>query len=189
MKAKIHIFQESRAIGNIGERLLLDLFPWGLRRGDGKTYDLISIPDDLRIEVKSDQHLFERGESLYPESGDSKRTSNFFIERWSSGQDGTLGGPWKARECDCALYIYVFIYELVAWSFRTQDLVCYLEGLARMPRLISVVNIAPGGGTYETQGYRLFRKSLVNSGIRMVGPILLGAEPSILRSLLSPART
>lgn len=138
-----HNFVSSLRNGKAGEAALQALALTcniNLTQTDGRSGDFVDA-DGHKWEVKSDSY-------------DAKKTSNFFIERYSNVSKGTNGGPYQALEHGCKYFVYFFPLNKLAYVFDTQDLVTQLEKVS-LGKPIEIHNTR-----HTTIGFKVLRASL-----------------------------
>jgi hypothetical protein len=138
MKPKFHA---DLARGHKGEAAFLARFP-GLMATDGKKGDLVA-PDGSKIELKTD---------YYPMS----KTVNYFIERFSSLETLSPGGPWQASKHGCDYFVYYYTVDKQGFVFKVADLVAQMEVLEKTLTPVEVKNVR-----WTTLGYKVPRKLLI----------------------------
>lgn len=135
-KEGVFIFESCLSAGQEGERLFKQERPY-LISIDGKSGDFLL--NGSRVELKSDYY-------------DENKTENFFIERWSSTEKKSPGGPWQASSHNCEYFVYYFTKSGNAYWFKTQDLI---EVNYTKYKIMDVPNRG-----YITSGYLVPRSSL-----------------------------
>lgn len=133
-------FQSDLARGQAGELAFLKLFS-GLVGTDGRKGDIV-CPDGSKIELKTD---------FYPMS----KTANFFMERFSSMEVMSPGGPWQAAAHGCKWFVYYYTPDSTGFVFLTTDLVKQLKALE--PKLVPV---EVRNRKWTTVGYKVPRTLL-----------------------------
>lgn len=106
-------FQLDLKRGQAGERDFLQLFT-ALVGTDGRKGDIIA--PDGKIELKTD---------FYPMS----TTPNFFIERYSSVEVLSPGGPWQAKAHGCKYFVYYYTVDGYGYVFEVDALLQQLEAM------------------------------------------------------------
>lgn len=132
-------FQADLKRGQQGEQDFLKLFT-KLVGTDGRKGDIVA--PDGKIELKTD---------FYPMT----TTPNFFIERFSSVEVLSPGGPWQAAAHGCKYFVYYYTTAGYGYIFDTQDLVQQLEKLEGKLKPIEVKN-----RRWTTIGYKVPRELL-----------------------------
>ena len=94
-------FQADLKRGQQGEQDFLKLFT-KLVGTDGRKGDILA--PDGKIELKTD---------FYPMS----QTPNFFIERYSSIEVLSPGGPWQAKAHGCKYFVYYYTSDKQGFVF------------------------------------------------------------------------
>lgn len=123
-----------------GQIAFMRLFA-NLTASDGKRGDL-TCPDGHKIELKTDSY-------------DANKTANFFIERYSSIERGSPGGPWQAAQHGCKYFVYYFSLNQRGYVFAVDDL---LKQLTAVESKLTPVNIR--NKSWTTVGYKVPRSSL-----------------------------
>lgn len=108
----MHDFKSSLKKGQVGELLLLNATP-GLVRLDGRKSDFIT-KDGISLELKTDSY-------------DMASTPNFFIELVSDLAREKPGGPRQAQLHGSILWCYLYVKNLVLFTFNTDELVNWLD--------------------------------------------------------------
>src|SRR6185312_12765516 len=134
----VHHFSKSLKAGNIGEEIVLSLWP-ELIRIDGR---------------RGDFHLGSNKLEVKTESRSLSQTENFFFERYSNYEKRTPGGVFQALEHEALLYSHFFIKDLTLFLFFTKALAAHLEHRDES-ELIMIKN-----PTYNTAGYKVPRKEV-----------------------------
>lgn len=113
---------------------------------DVSEYDIISIPNNKTIEVKTEYRY------------NLQNTPNFFMERYSDDVNYKLGGPWRALEDKVDLYVQYFIQDSILFIFS--DLKSLVQGLDSQILGRRFVIIPQDHGRYNTLGIPIARSSL-----------------------------
>lgn len=134
-------FQTDLKRGQAGERDFLALFT-KLVGTDGRKGDILA--PDGKIELKTD---------FYPMTS----TPNFFIERYSSVEVLSPGGPWQAKAHGCKYFVYYYTVDGYGYIFDTDALVAQLEAMEATAKLkpAEVRN-----RKWTTVGYKVRREQL-----------------------------
>lgn len=135
-------FSESKKSGDAGENKFFEKFKDKLNKLDGKRGDFELKETGEKIELKSDYY-------------DSKKTPNFFIERYSNADKKTPGGPWQSVEHGVKWYIYSFIKNDEYYVFDVNKLITKLDKI--LPKLEMKLIRNTG---YNTGGYLINRELL-----------------------------
>lgn len=150
-------FQADLKRGQDGEKQFLALFT-KLVGTDGRRGDIVA--PDGKIELKTDFYKLAD-------------TPNFFIERYSSVEVMSPGGPWQAKAHGCKYFVYYYAGDRQGYIFLTDDLVRELEVLEVAGRLkpVEVRN-----KKWTTVGYKVPRSLLTpvatfNSGVFVAGGV------------------
>jgi hypothetical protein len=132
-------FQKDLKRGQASEAHFLTLFT-GLKGTDGRKGDLLA-PNGTKIELKTDFY-------------DIKKTANYFMERYSSVETGSPGGPWQAQANNCTYFVYYYSISQTGFIFTTNELIAQLEPLEQQKRIkaAEVRNIR-----WTTVGYKVPR--------------------------------
>lgn len=132
-------FQADLKRGQAGEAEFLRLFS-KLVGTDGRKGDIVA--PDGKIELKTD---------FYPLS----KTANFFIERYSSLEVFSPGGPWQAAAHGCKYFVYYYTSDKLGYVFLVDDLLKQLEKLESGFKPVEVRN-----KKWTTIGYKVPRGML-----------------------------
>jgi hypothetical protein len=132
-------FQADLKRGQQGEQDFLKLFT-KLAGTDGRKGDIVA--PDGKIELKTD---------FYPMT----QTPNFFIERYSSVEVLSPGGPYQAQKHGCKYFVYYYTTAGYGYVFETDDLVRQLEKLESSLKPVEVRN-----KKWTTIGYKVPRELL-----------------------------
>jgi len=130
----MHFFHKSAKQGKIGEERVRALFG-NLIATDGRKGDLLL--NGQKVEVKTDFYEHKQG-------------GNFFIERYSDVAKGKVGGPWQAKDHDCAYYLYYFMNSGVGYCFKLDSLLEQLVAIEPELKPIEVRNVR-----WTTVGYKV----------------------------------
>lgn len=133
-------FHKDLKRGEAGQLQFLSLFP-GLVQTDGKKGDFLA-PDGSKIELKTD---------FYPMA----KTANFFMERYSSIEVGSPGGPWQAAAHGCDWFVYFYTPDTTGFIFKCSDLLQQLEAIEAKLVPVEVRNVR-----WTTVGYKVPRTLL-----------------------------
>ena len=132
-------FQADLKRGQAGEADFLTLFT-KLTGTDGRKGDIVA--PDGKIELKTD---------FYPMSS----TPNFFIERYSSLEVLSPGGPWQAAVHGCKYFVYYYTVNKMGYIFLTEDVIQQLSKLESSLKPVEVRN-----KKWTTIGYKVPRNLL-----------------------------
>lgn len=132
-------FQADLNRGQRGELDFLKLFT-KLVGTDGRKGDILA--PDGKIELKTD---------FYPMTS----TPNFFIERYSSVEVLSPGGPWQAKAHGCKYFVYYYTVDGYGYIFETDSLIKQLEKLENNFKPVEVRN-----KKWTTIGYKVPRELL-----------------------------
>lgn len=135
-------FHSDLARGKTGETTFLLLFN-KLQPTDGRTGDFLT-PGGEKLELKTDSYSFNK-------------TGNFFIERYSSIEVLSPGGPWQAKAHGCKYFAYYYINEQVGWVWETDALVLALDSIVGTLKPTEVKN-----RKWTTVGFKVPRTALQN---------------------------
>lgn len=159
-------FRRDLPKGHGGEKAIHKMHSELLIRTDGKEGDFIYVPDDELLELKS-EISYSAGDPDCdaargfrdamripppPGGGDWRPTPNLFVERYSSIEAGTPGGPWQAQTHGVKYYVHFFPGDGAIFAYRTDDMVEFMEENMGNYRQIDVRN--PG---YTTVGFPVLR--------------------------------
>lgn len=136
-------FQAQLKVGTRGEELFLEHYPEPL--------EVIPIhASDFR--VKTTGKIIELKTDTY----NINKTSNFFMERWSSVYDERPGGPWQALAHRADIFCYMFVRHNIYYEFNDLPaLVKRLEDLTKGKGLVYIKN-----QTWITGGFKVPRSEL-----------------------------
>jgi len=132
-------FKDQLSVGGSGEALFLSLHPW-LNKADGIKFDFER--DGKSVELKTDTYSM-------------KRTPNFFMERYSDTERGTLGGPWRAARDNVDFFVYMYSVERQCFWFNSKELVSFLDEYCKSKRLVEIPN-----KSWVTTGYLVPRSAV-----------------------------
>jgi hypothetical protein len=135
-------FKGSLRMGDLGQRLFYEAFCDELEPIDGFTGDFKFRDSDVKLELKTDFY-------------DMRKTPNFFIERFSSVEKESPGGPWQALEHGCKYYAYFYVNNLTLFIFDTEILTRELKKILKDFEPTHIKN-----KTWTTEGYRVPRARL-----------------------------
>lgn len=110
--SKLFDFKTQLAVGDLGEQTFARHYPKATRL-DGRKGDF-ELPDGRKVELKTDSYSPDR-------------TPNFFMERYSSFEKKSPGGPWQAKLHGVELFVYGFASDSFRYWFETNKLVEWLE--------------------------------------------------------------
>lgn len=129
-------FQTDLKRGQQGEKDFLAMFG-ALVGTEGRKGDIMA-PDGL-IELKTD---------FYPMS----KTKNFFIERFSSVEVLSPGGPWQAKAHNCKYFVYYYTCNKTGFIWTVDSIVKQLEALESRLTPVEITN-----SRWTTIGYKVAR--------------------------------
>ena len=132
-------FQKDLQRGLAGQQAFAKLFA-NVRHTDGKRGDLTI--NGAKIELKVDFY-------------DMEKTPNFFIERYSSKETFSPGGPWQAATHECDYFVYMFMMQMTGFVFEVPDIVKQLEAMEKQLKPVEVRN-----KSWTTLGFRVPRQAL-----------------------------
>lgn len=158
----MHNFHKDLPKGHDGERVFHEMHSECLTRTDGKKGDFIYNPDGKLLELKSEISYsttdpsapealeFRKTMSIPPPNSPNgwRQTGNLFVERYSSIEAGTPGGPWQAQTHGAEYYVHLFLGDGKFFVYRTDDMVDFMEKNMGKYRQVDVRN--PG---YTTVGF------------------------------------
>lgn len=127
--------------GQAGEHQFLTIFK-ALIGTDGRKGDIVT-PDGNKIELKTD---------FYP----MHKTKNFFIERYSSLEVHSPGGPWQAKQHGCKWFVYYYTADKTGFIFETDNLLTQLDKLESNLTPVHIKN-----RKWTTIGYKVDRSLLL----------------------------
>lgn len=140
MSNKVHDFEKSLKIGQKAEAEFMLLFGDKLEQLSGFIQDFKVLRTEKTLELKTDAH-------------DPSVTPNFFIEKFSYGEEP--GGPWQALKKGSDYFIFWFPITMEFYCYRTDSLVEKLEELFPKPWLLNIRN-----KSHVTRGF-LVRRDLL----------------------------
>ena len=132
--------------GIIGEKILAKTFNWHIPPANPETklperrFDLVYPPHT--IEIKTDFY-------------DMEKTPNFFMEKVSDEDFGSLGGPWRAADDNVDWFVYFFIKNARVFCWKTANLVSCLNAVTKNMEPSKVEN-----KNYTTKGFKVKRSTL-----------------------------
>lgn len=150
-------FHDQYKIGAAGEQIMLQQYGslLGATKPDGLESDLYLAGIQLHLEHKTDSY-------------DMRKTLNFFIEKTSNKNAGTIGGPARAVQHRVPLFSYLFSEQQICYWFESQTLHELTQKYIsdHNPELKDIPNRDPDTGrTWITQGYKIPRDYLESSAI------------------------
>lgn len=143
-----HDFRSDLPKGHVGERVLHEMQTEFLTRTDGKKGDFLYSRAGITpagkkkvLELKSeisysagdpDCDAAKKFREVMripppPREADWKPTPNLFVERYSSIDAGSPGGPWQAQEHGAEYYVHLFFGDGAVFAYRTDDMVAFME--------------------------------------------------------------
>jgi hypothetical protein len=138
-KKPVPNFQADLARGRIGELGFLHATKGTVEPTDGRTGDFVLTGTKIKLEVKSDYY-------------DPSKTSNFFIEKYRSGNKP--GGVWQAQEHGCKYFLYCFVKTGTIYAFNTKKL-CERLDLLHDSKNLTLTSVNNPG--YTTRGLKVHR--------------------------------
>ena len=163
-----HNFHKDLPKGHEGERVLHEMHSEFLTRTDGKKGDFIYARSGKKkvLELKSEisysstdpdsDAAREFREAMRipppPKGGDWRLTPNLFVERYSSKEAMSPGGPWQAQGHGAEYYVHLFFGDGAVFAYKTDDMVDFMKENMGRYRQIDVRN--PG---YTTVGFPVLR--------------------------------
>jgi hypothetical protein len=142
MSKKPFDFKEQIAIGDVGQRLFIQHYHTPIVQFGPHKADFKRLSDGKLVELKTDSY-------------DMGKTENFFIERFSSFNTKSPGGPWQSKEKRVPIFCYFFIKNGVYFEFDTKELVKFLDPIAEKAGLIFIPNKG-----WTTAGFKVPREKL-----------------------------
>ncbi len=140
--------------GSFGEQKIIKAWPNNfIRYTDGREHDLIVLPRNSSVEVKTETYW----------TLDS--SSNFFMERFSKDTTFDSGGPWRAYEDSVEIFISFFIQNGVLFWFEDLEKLIYkIEDYVKKynKRPSSIPNFG-----YNTIGWAIPRHYLEDCYVRL----------------------
>jgi hypothetical protein len=138
--SEVHDFQKSLKFGKKAEQQFLELFADKLVQESGYIHDFTVKRTGKTLELKTDRY-------------DAAATENFFMERYSYGEEP--GGVWQAFKKGVSYYVYWFPNCNLIYCFDTKELVRELNRICEGQYLINVRNTS-----HTTRGYKVERALL-----------------------------
>lgn len=161
-------FHNSLKSGKVGEEKLKKIFP-GLVPTSGRKGDF-TLSNGLIVEVKTDFY-------------EHKKTENLFLERYSSLEKQTNGGPWQAAEHGCTYFVYFYINSGIGYCYQVDKLVEQADKV-----LTSLVPVQVKNHSWITLGYKAPRKLFEPEFSFSVPPIrLLTGDKQLFEQFLGRA--
>ena len=163
-----HDFRKDLPKGHGGEGVF-DKMQRGFldRTADGKEGDFILVRTGHLLELKSEvsysagnpqaeQALEFRKAMRIPTPRDGwRQTGNLFVERYSSKEAKSPGGPWQAQKHGAEYYVHLFLGDGAFFVYRTDDMVDFMEKNKHKYSLRDVCNQG-----YTTAGYPVPRAAV-----------------------------
>ena len=138
-----HNFRKDLPKGHEGERVLHEMHSEFLTRTDGKNGDFIYARSGEKkvLELKSEisysstnpnsdaAREFREAMRIPPPSRgrDWRPTPNLFVERYSSKETMSPGGPWQAQGHGAEYYVHLFFGDGAVFAYRTDEMVAFME--------------------------------------------------------------
>ncbi len=141
-------FQKQLQIGSRGEDIFYELYHEFYDMNNDKNCklpDFVHKTTGALVEVKYDD-----SKSAYLDEKGQQR--NFFIEKYSNDEIGTLGGPFRAFSEGCDYYVYIFNKPRRIFIMDVRRL---LEISNRLIESGKYRKISIRNRTYNTSGYAL----------------------------------
>lgn len=132
-------FHKDLSVGRIGELALIHACNGTLEPTDGREGDARIVGTKNVVEIKTDSY-------------DMDRTTNFFMEKYRSGN--RPGGAWQSLEHGCKYFIYCFSQNAEIFVFNTAALVDRLN-LLHDSKNLTLTSV--GNGSYTTRGLKVHR--------------------------------
>lgn len=175
-----HNFHSDLPKGHEGERIFHEIHSGLLTRTDGKEGDFVLARTGEKVELKSETSYsatdpfgptameFRKSMSIPPPPTPKgwRQTDNLFVERYSSKDAGTPGGPWQAQTHGATYYVHFFVGDGAIFTYRTDDLVGFMEENMNKYRPFDVPNQG-----YITVGFRVPRADVEHLEIRDLFPV------------------
>lgn len=122
-------FKKSLEVGKMGESLYHYAHKDRLELLDGYKGDFKIIGTDDKLEIKTDSYLMSA-------------SPNFCMERYSSVEKKSPGGPWQAKEHGCKYFVYMFFNNMRTFTFEIDPLLERLEKNLSTYREVNIMNRA-----------------------------------------------
>jgi hypothetical protein len=132
-------FQADLSRGRIGELAFIHACQGTVEPLDGREGDARVVGTRTKLEVKSDSY-------------DMDRTTNFFMEKYRSGN--RPGGVYQSLEHGCKYYIYIYVPNAEIFIFDCAALAERLD-LLHDSRNLTLTSV--GNGSYTTRGLKVHR--------------------------------
>ena len=140
-----YTFSQQLKVGDRGEALLKQVFPFELQKSKDLKYDFYCPDTEQTVELKTDTYSM-------------LKTPNFFMERFSDLSRDKPGGPWRANQDNVDIFIYMFINDNTYYQFNDiPALVERLDSITSRLRMTQVRNTS-----WTTGGYRVNRDLLAD---------------------------
>ena len=155
-----HDFREDLPKGHDGEWVFHEMHKGLLTRTDGKRGDFILVRTGEKVELKSEVSYsatdpsadaareFREAMGIPTPRDGWRQTENLFVERYSSKEAKSPGGPWQAQKHGAEYYVHLFLGDGAFFAYRTGDMVDFMEKNRHKYRLRDVWNQG-----YTTAGY------------------------------------
>lgn len=140
MPREIFTFKKQLGVGSTGENMFLEYYKDDASKADGRIFDLTY--KGKTVELKTDTYSMEK-------------TTNFFMERYGSIEDGKEGGPWRAANDKVDYFVYFFIADKTFFWFESAPLVKFLNEHIKTMRGKTVPNRG-----YSSLGYAVNREDV-----------------------------
>jgi hypothetical protein len=132
-------FQSDLQRGLAGQQVFAKIFK-NAKHIDGKRGDLTI--NDAKIELKVDFYSMTK-------------SPNFFMERYSSLEVLSAGGPWQAATHECPYFVYFYMQNMRGFVWKTADIVEQLNELENKLAPVYIRN-----SKWTTVGYKVDRNLL-----------------------------
>ena len=110
------------------------------------THDAVTQKGEM-IEIKGEGYTFDK-------------SKNFFFEKTSNEETGTLGGPWRAQRDNVHRIIYYWPKERHFWVWNPKQLVAALDEEIKHLPIKRMENKGRANKNYFTLGYAVPREKV-----------------------------
>lgn len=178
---KVHSFHEDLPKGQEGEKVFHEMYGGLLTRTDGRRGDLILTGTGEKVELKSEISYSSTDPSAPaarkfreamripppPRRKDWRPTLNLFVERYSSKEKNSPGGPWQAQGHGAEYYVHLFFGDGAVFAYRTDEMVKFMnENMSKYGPPFDVPNQG-----YNTVGFKVPRADMAHLEIPGMFPV------------------
>lgn len=148
----IHNFNKSKEIGNIGEIQFLKKYPQFIH---------LSATKENKTESDFKGKIFGVKVEIKTDTFNPFKTPNFFIERFSSMEEKSPGGPWQALKKGASWFVY--------WFNQTPDVYYWIRinktNIEKLNKYVASLPVEAGkeikNNGYTTFGYAINRNKIL----------------------------